>query len=276
MDKQIIAEVPKSAFDALMKFPWLYFTLHGDTNGNDNATNAVDRAFANLNGQATALFTSGTKAVSGTTTNIWSANAGWFTNAGNNYLETLSGADLKAFHELETLSGGLLIAFRFWLGADANLREYIYSYSAINTTNGGFEVLFETKGKVTVLMREQNNSGATTVLTTSSDPSTGAEHTCLIYLDTASGTPVMYIDGVAQANPVALPTPLPDLGTQWTMFARSDGAQSNPINSQGTPARRIRDVLVVRCTDDIRSDIASIATKWHQDLGEIPRLLTTA
>ncbi len=271
-----IATIPASERIKNMKFPFLYFPLHGVINGTDNASNAVDSGFSELNGQESVLFAGGTKSIQGTTTNIWTGNNGWITPGGDNAMTTNQDAGLKAFHRLDNLSGGLLIAFRFLLGANATAAEYIYGYSGTDNTNGGFEVKFESAGKITVAMREVGASGPTTILPTQTNPSTGVEHTCLIYLDTVSGTPVMYIDGIAQTTPTAMPTPLPTLGNDWSFMTRSNGGSlTNPINSQGTPARQLRDLLVVRCTSDIRADIPAIAQDYNDNLGEIPALLTT-
>ena len=276
MKNLAIGEIPKSAFDSLMKFPFIYWTLHGVIRGNDTSTQIKDRANAQTNGLDTELFTGGLSTVTNNDPTMWTDNVGWWTDDGTMSIQVSDDTELRNFFRMDNLSGGILIAFRFQHGASATAREYIIGYSGTDTTNGGFEVFFEVGAKVTVVWREKPNAGGTNILTTNSAPSTGAEHTCVIFMDTATGTPVMYIDGVINTTAANLVAPYPSLGTDFCLFARSVATPVNFINSQGTPARMVRDLLCVRATSDISGDIATIATQYHNNLGDLPQALTTA
>lgn len=275
--KQSLSVFPaksRSLFDSLIPFPWMYFQLHNSLG--DGANDAYDRAFLQLNGQGSALFTNGLNAISGTNTNIWSTNPGWFTPSGDNYIKNTD-ENVRAFFDLSTLSGGLLICFRLQIGSTAGtLSEYVISHSGVDTTTGGFEILVNTAEKVFVMMREKNNSGATSVCSDSSAMSINTEYAYCIYLNTLDGTATLYrngVEGVSAANP--MPTPYPSMNAARGMVIAGRSHNLTPADklNEGGSGAIMRDCLVVRATSDISSDIGQIAQEYADNVGDIPRTL---
>jgi len=272
--KGVVGTKPRSTNDALISHPWIYFPLHGDTLSDDTATQAYDRAYAVTNGQASALFTNGLATVAGTTTNIWSTNAGWLTPSGDNYIQDTSAA-LQAFCAPASISG-FLIMFRYQFGALPSGGEYIFSYSPGNSTTGGIGAYLSADGKIYYEVRAFGGVSQIIVTRDLAAASVDTEYTQCVYFDYNDLSAISFKDGVIQTSPNAIPTPLPTLFATHGMViaARSQGGTpTSPLNSKGS-GMIIRDMILVSATSDISASVAEIASQYTNNPSEIPRKLT--
>ncbi len=273
MSRQRIIQALKPRYDlAAVKYPFLYFPLHGDTYGDDTATAIKERGYSVNNGQSSPILSSSTLALSGGTTGIW-ANPGRLTPdaTSGTYASIAGNTNLADFHRMSTLeSGGLLVAFRVQRAADPAAIEYIYGHSS-GQISGGFEIRMEANGKITVFINEQGNTTRTQVLADTTPPSTDIELAYLIYFDCKNKTTAMYRNGDVQTSVADIPTPLPtlDANNWWAFGARSTNGTTNPIGSQGS-GMQISEMFVARVEEDISGDIASLAKDYSANYGEIP------
>src|SRR4030066_321481 len=256
---------PRTALDSAVRFPFIYLPMHGSTYGTDTATQVKDRAYAVDNQSSDGpFFTSGLITCGGTTTNIWSANAGLFTPPGNGVIKDTSSA-VRDFMRLDTLDdgGGILVLFRYVMGAIPSAAEYFISYSDLHAV-GGYSLWLFTDGKIYCSYMPQGGS-LTTVTRDDTALTAGTEYAYCLYLDCINRVAILYRNGIIQTSPNPMLRPLPSLNAaNGFVIAGRSGAESTNKSNQNGSASRMGDIFVMRAPPDISGGISVIATEWYK------------
>ena len=264
--------------DSISKYPYMWFQCHGPTlgTGDDTNTDLYDRAYANTNGQTTALFTSGLAALTGTGgAGVWTDNTGYFTDSGDDYAKDVSTGVYDFFTPVAT--GGLLFNFTLNTTATPSEVEYLFSYSDLDSTYGGFSINILTNGKVAVGCRDSGGIGNVNVVVTDDSIATGADVQFTAYLDWGTLSGQLYEDGILQLVSNAMNAPLPTLNKALGMvlFARSLGIAQTGLNSAGTPSQTlVKDLQIFKCTASEAANVAQIHHGYRTNPNAIPRALT--
>jgi hypothetical protein len=263
---------------------WLYLPMHGVTYGSDAAAAVHDVGFAFNNGKSrtSPILAAADIALTGTATNIWD-NPGALTPpaaGGVHALESAS-ADLATLFRLSDLVGlgGVVMAFRLYVGASPSAREYIIAHSNNSTVIGGWAVTLGSSRKIEILMRPQNSGTSSTITLNTAPLATGQYHNILLHLNVKSNAIHCYLNGEPDlsqqmiADQAVLPLCGITSGGMLGLFRfPATGTALNVLGASATPSQaRISDLWMFRCLRDMAPEIAGIARAFHTNMQTVPK-----
>jgi hypothetical protein len=212
-------------------------------------------------------------------------NLGWFTPDSTNHHATVAKDDnaaLRAFMNLETLTGGMLVMYDLWVGQTPNANSVIFANHYTQSTRGGWGVHINTSRQL--VWSQRPPAGASQDSDVIATLGTSQRLAIVHYLDIAnvssnSYSVYNYINGVA-GNTSAISGPLPEdfssASNGFCLFANNNaGTVQNKLNGAGTPANaRVARFFMKRCLSDESSKIAAIAQESAKQ-PELPKALLT-
>lgn len=185
---------------------------------------------------------------------------------------------MRAFFDMTTMSGGLLIAF--WAHVTdrtPGANEFWWSHSLSGSTAGGYGFRLLTNSTLEFVFRAEGSGTdaqrGTKVLT---DTQQGADVSYVYYLDAANGTISGYWNGEEQSlGSATIPTPLPKCATTAAdglcLFGRSAVSPSLLMNGNAAGSNtKISDLMFARLTAAQGAQVAKFAAQHAQHRGDLP------
>lgn len=256
------------------KYPMLWFPLHGDDLGTDEATAMVDRANQWDNMQTAAAIATGKVTLTGTTANIWSAVDGVFSSPVGDVYGIDNSESLRSFMDLSTLTHGMVILFQMKIAAKPTDSEFIIDMSSGHGANGGWQIVLNATDGYVYFKVKPPGDGLVSVTRTTGQPTNDQLYSYAFYIDVTNNTSILYRDLVQQTTVIPLPV-LPDgNATQGcSFFARaSDGGKK--VNAAGSGAE-ISNIQIYRTTEDIGAYMYTIVSQYMSDPKAIPSTVRT-
>lgn len=209
---------------------------------------------------------SGTIAVSGTTTSIFS-NPGEFTSAGDN--GTLLDASLVSLiNELfrTDTAGTTLVFTKCSRGATTN-DGYLFGYNPFSVSGYGLRYL-TASGRPQFIYRSASGTGFTLLASSAMDTAnTVIDVGVMLHSDTTTVTGAIAVNGV-QENTNTSTDILTPSGNGAALFAYSNGAgtaASEPMN----PGVRMSELLILKSAQDLSAEFPTIASEMAKVKGDL-------
>jgi len=260
------SSIPESSYRPM--YTMLWFLLHGDTVGNDEATATVDQA---ADFENSGVLSSGKLALTGTTVNIWAVGGVFASPAGDVSANSTEQA-LRDLFDLSTITkGGILIMFNMSISAAPIGTEELILDASSTANSGGWEIdVNATNGYIFVKMKPSGGSIATVARSTDNTP-LNTTQSYVIYLDITNNCAVIMRDKIQQTSVAELPAlPIVDATKGVSLFSRTDGIKA--INSGGSGCQ-LSNMQIYRVTDDIAGLIPTISIQYSSNPNNIPKIL---
>lgn len=243
----------------LPKYPMMWFPLHGDTVGNDEATAIVDQA-------ETSILATGKLDLTGTTAAIWSAVPGVMSNPASDVNTVSTEQTLLDFLDLSTITtGGILILFNAYMTGYGVTTEELIIDASSNANSGGWAINFAiTSGFLFVTMKPAGSS-LVNISRSAGSPALNTTNSYAVYLDITHNTAVIIqekIEQVVLREFTVLPTVDPVKGVSF--FSRTDQLK----NVQSTT--RLSNMQIYRVNDDVVGLLPTIAAQYKASPNDIP------
>lgn len=248
-----------------------HLPMHGSVYGADGAA-----AFENRSPSPAALGES--LSITGTTTSIWSANAGWYTPSADSYASVKTQAAVDLFDMVNSTS--VLVALNLYHTGDPSAELTLIDAASNNSAaanGGGFCVRMNTSGVVGVVGRD-SVLGSSLGTNASKDVTaqTAVRIPIVFVVDCVGKTASSYFDGVFHSSsswPGTLPQPPASWGVTIGARAATVGTFGNYAGN-GANGCRISNVWIMRSTSGILlPSVAGIAADLAEAPAEIPRTL---
>jgi len=209
------------------------------------------------------LITLPTLTANGTTTNIWD-NAGWFTSAGDNYID-ISDGSMDQILRLDNIdSGGVMIAYDYLKSGSPSGSLATFGYGRQGTTNtiGGYYIFDQANDRQKIILYQQDGTKQDAVQ--GEVPADGVRHSVVFFLDITTMMIHCYIDGSLEGSG-AIPTTggLPGVSTGYgtAIWAKSSGGAPSANMMTGHQMKRL---YIGRYTGVLSSNLGAVAQDFYE------------